>query len=354
MLIVIKDNTMKILSTIFLFLLYFISGYSQTIPLDSFYKQGTTWTETQTLDISGWKFDHREITGIQYELGNDTVISGKTYHLLEAKRIGTLTIDLIISTETHNALQNYTDFSTIGCIRTDSNKVFFLLTDTSSVPARYLMRYYSIGIENKIYDFNLSKGDTLNILGSVLTVQEIDSVRLNTGNYIKRYLFDSVKPVKYFNYWLQGIGSNFGLLNPNKQTFLIESSLCYNNSRVSFNFTDSTNLSNAYLYERELYYLYNSCFSALSVNNNTIRKTELMVYPNPLSDNTIHIESGSNDKIEMIVIYDVTGREQYRLNKPFASATDNTIIIPTVQKGAYLVKVFFSDNSCFTKPLMKY
>lgn len=72
-------------------------------------------------------------------------------------------------------------------------------------------------VERLLYDFNLSIGDTVRIWpadgsdGGDLVVDEIDTVKMG-GVYRKRLLLYGIMGSGLHEYWIEGIGSTYGLL----------------------------------------------------------------------------------------------------------------------------------------------
>lgn len=99
--------------------------------------------------------------------------------------------------------------------------------------------------------------------------------------------------------------------------------------------------------------------------NNRIRKLTVPVsveevsknitfnlYPSPLSNDELHIETSTNDKIANIQITDVTGKLMQSISHPFATASDDMIKV-SAEKGTYFIRILFTDNTSVVKPFVK-
>lgn len=164
----------------------------------------------------------------QYTITGDTVINTLTYHKLQ--KTGVKYLEDLLGNCTSNIAYVINQFA--GCFRNDSTnkKVFFIYPMTSN--------------DTLLYDFNLSIGDTvppspLNDNGNFINVvTDIDSVFLG-GVYHKRFKLDSCWQQLYY---IEGIGSTYGLLSPamcpfeaiyNLQCFTKNSMTVYPNSTTT-------------------------------------------------------------------------------------------------------------------------
>jgi hypothetical protein len=94
----------------------------------------------------------------------------------------------------------------------DSPNGFIRMDSTKKV-------YFNDGIEHLLYDFNLQVGDTF--VGNsfwanhlyTLVVDSVDSVTLENGVKNKRILFGDNLSGYPTEYWIESVGSNFGLIS---------------------------------------------------------------------------------------------------------------------------------------------
>ena len=118
-------------------------------------------------------------------------------------------------------------------------------------------------IEELWYDFNLNVGDTMryaHLNNDYMVLSSIDSILYDwmTDTYRKTYVFDE----DYF-YWIEGVGSNFGLLQYLPFCGYSESLLCYHeNGEVVF-------------------VLDSPCYQSNTDNVSENIEQEIQVYPNP-------------------------------------------------------------------------
>jgi hypothetical protein len=197
------------------------------------------------------------------------------------------------------------------CMVRDSNQqwLFFNFMDQS---------------ETALYDFSLEDGDSivLNSNGNdfVSYVYQVDSVLL-AGHYRKRmYLSD------YFNIieWIEGIGSNRGLIVPYHEPTCGGYSLsCFHeNDILVYSGPDSI------------------CWFSEYVNNVGTEKFEsgpsLKIYPNPAND--IITVDGFNESLfgELILLRDIMGRT---LIKNVINSTKQSLNIDNLTAGVYTIAV---------------
>lgn len=100
---------------------------------------------------------------------------------------------------------NINNASYRGAIREINKKIFIV--------------HFTNNSETLLYDFNLNVGDTAKVITYsgwqyAYKVASVDSINLN-GQYHKRWKFNQYNPTfHYEEYWIEGIGSSFGLLSP--------------------------------------------------------------------------------------------------------------------------------------------
>ena len=85
------------------------------------------------------------------------------------------------------------------------------------------------------------------------------------------------------------------------------------------------------------------------VNETAISAIDLLVYPNPGSD-ALYIQSGNNNSIKQIDVFDVSGKLIFTQNESTYSTTINT---SNWVKGVYAVKIQNSNNQFLVKKIVK-
>jgi hypothetical protein len=217
----------------------------------------------------------------------------------------------------------YTD-SIIGYIREDNRKIFFIYQ---------ISAYRNDWEEELLYDFNLEKNDSTIILGHIFKVNDVDTVDIN-GNPIKRITFSDND-----EYWLEGIGSNFGLISVGNN---VDTGAC-DNSLICFK-------ENEFEYVNEEFSAsYCDLFTGMHNAPNT--PEECKIIPNPAYNNapvkvkmpfkdhfTINIYASSGQKAKTTNFY---GHEYY-------------IGIADLPKGIYLYSVKNNKNFNCSGIFIKY
>lgn len=240
-------------------------------------------------------------TTIIRKLGQDTLINNLTYNQV----LVAYDDDPSATWENYGAL-----------IRQDSfGKVFFT----------------EDGYETLIYDFSLEIGDTFHIAFLCdLIVEDIQMVSLNNGEERKKIIFQD----PFFSggdwcYWIDGIGSNFGLRS-DLYCWLdyTEELLCY-----------YSNDEQQYPRDPE------TCFI---VSLNEVSHTEYKIYPNPVAD-LLFIESDMN-LIGSFYIYDLSGQ---LVKKGDVEKADTQVDIAEFENGFYLIQLELADGGFVSKKFIK-
>ena len=330
-----------LLSLAFLTQHSFSFGQTQ-IPLDSFYVPGTSWTEVATTDLSPCSTgDDISNYGILYKIERDSIISGKTYHLVSSCDKGSFgqTIDCSLGPSSFAHAGSCPSQAPIfAMIRTDSNRVYFTLL-VSQAESFIPYGCDSVGVEYLFYDFNLSMGSI--IPNTVIsdggswpimdTVSVIDSDSLSNGNYVKRYNRTLV----------YGVGSRYGFINywslyvfgpgPSAYQYV----LCYDNPHFSYHFTYQPGALPGNLQ--------NDCFDMDAYINSINAPTMSNLYPNPA---TQQLTVTNNHSITSICIMAITGQTIYnqQVNAPTAQ-----IYVAELPAGLYFIKINGSEIKKFVK-----
>ncbi len=312
------------------------------IPIDSFYTDGTTWT-----NVFLWRNSPNSSTinagvvGYHYTIKGDTTASGIQYHKLYYKTLGSYLsgpydYTWIKSYDTAPKVYEY-----MGRIRIEDKKVFFTYEGKYSAPA------YPKGQEVLLYNFDMKIGDTPVFAGhkTVMAVAMIDSLKMQNGQYMKLYYLDSARN----HYIAEGIGLQDGLLGPSiasgSDPFLGSSiSLCYNAAPLSYHFEERARIAPG---------LTNSCFDIklLDVHNTVLLPGDIQLYPNPANDR-ITIQGNLARKTATIIIRNITGQMFYSDNVKIANNRINkTVKIAGMPAGVYYVTIA-SDKDCLSMKLV--
>ena len=350
---------MKIYLPILFFLLMLPKpSFGQGIPIDSFYRDGATWTKACYFENS-W-CSHcitQELKGYNLVIMGDSVIQGGQgpvdYKLLYYRFTGGYLYDIPVfgaTTLTFNYPDSINHY--LGRIRISDRKVFFTL---EIEPA---MSYgcWTPGTELLLFDFGLNVGDTLNYMcNSKITISSIDSLQLQSGIYLKKY--ESGMPT------IEGIGNFYeGLLDLQSMLFTGpfwgaqgDYFLCYENKELSY-YTQNHSLGYGF---GENCFIRDTTTGVDSTNNNnnaannkTGSDSTVTIYPNPLKGNPLHVLTDNNSQIEKIELYDMISKVCQVYEHPFQSWTENELRIP-FKTGVYFVKIVFADKSYVVKRLVK-
>jgi len=211
------------------------------------------------------------------------------------------------------------------------------------------------GIIDTIYDYNLSVGDTVKFLKFIrqfltedgdtcLIVKKIDTIFVQ--NHYRKSI--SFKPI-YTDFqsdkllvekWIEGIGSNHGILYP-----LHIKPLNYNEIE-GLEREDLTCFSenNALVWQNSVY---NTC-TLLAINDLTLTD-KIEIYPNPASQLfNIKIPDELGNSLSKIELFDVIG------NRILTQSSDNyPINITHIKSGIYLVVIYMGERK-ITKKIIIY
>lgn len=254
----------------------------------------------------------------QYTITGDTVINSLTYHKIQ--KTGVKYLEDWMGSCSSNIAYAINQYA--GCYRNDSinKKVFFIYPMTSS--------------DTLLYDFNLSIGDTvppspLNDNGNIVNiVTNIDSVYL--GNvYRKRYQLDSCMFPQQL-YYIEGIGSTFGLLSTTRCPFEeIYNLLCFTENSLTVFPNNTTTCSVVTSITEKLY------------------ASKFSVFPNPTSGTiTITTDLQSYN----ISIFNSTG--QLVLKKNIISHS-YLFDISELPSGLYLIQFSENDEQLYKQTLIR-
>ncbi|MEI2696287.1 MAG: T9SS type A sorting domain-containing protein [Saprospiraceae bacterium] len=235
---------------------------------------------------------------------DDTLVNGLVYH------------KVYYSYDSINTVWNYR----YGFIREDTLKRVYYKRDHDN--------------EVLLYDFNLNVNDTFKIDEfCTLQVVEIDSISLNDGQTRKRLkLVRKGEPGWGHEYWIDGIGSQFGLINHFGfcVTDYSDVLLCfYNNNKLLFPMAPA------------------SCF--LTKNDEASNEPRIKLFPNPFHS---YIEfENSNSQFRSFKLTTLTGKVM--LNGRFEDA-GSKINTEALIYGIYLFIVEAENGKQCVSRLIKY
>ncbi len=328
---------------IFLFLLVISSFRSSAqIPIDSFYTDGTTWTNINDVSIgAGSRYYYEWTEGFEYKVDGDTNISGKTYRKLYYRSIGKYGYKFAYYATIVEYLHDTTvsPFKYIGELRIDSSKVYF--TNHFEWPWQY--PDYGSGVEKLLYNFDRQIGDTSNLyFFTKQTITSIDSILIG-GRYLKRYYLNN-SPT---NYEIEGIGYMGGFLGmyttfrylPFKGDVY---SLCYQSPSMAYKFPVPD--------VPVEWHILNNCFDMHMLSTEKHEMNEAVtIYPNPAS-NAITIKGKLKGRNAIVTISNSIGQAVYRST---INVTDNTlneaINISGIAAGVYSISITAENENLLQK-----
>ncbi len=172
-------------------------------------------------------------------------------------------------------------------------KVYFTRLTNDPVPFPICVEGDSLPVNayTLLYDFDLEVGDTVQWKPQPNVVQAIDSIQLDNGAWRRTFVFDTNNP----HFWIEGIGSNFGLLGSfaNSQITDISCQLqCFRyNSQVMYSTVDAV-----------------FCDSiAVATNEPNSLAYALKIFPNPAA-NEVTIALPATELPASVRLTDVLGR----------------------------------------------
>ena len=217
----------------------------------------------------------------------------------------------------------------LGYLREENGYVIFI--DTSSTV-------------DTIYNFNLHVGDSVlyNFYGTssqYIYISTIDSISIN-GNYYKVFHFTepNFPPLCLKELWIEGIGSIHVPLFPANPT-LFETEMPDSMYLTCYKKNDSIIWSNTH---------YNDCYIniVLSINDSQKPIKDILIFPNPVS-NELTIDLPKNtDSNYIISIFDLTGKIIFRQN--YQSNAKTIINTSDLTNSYYLIQIKSLDKIYWT------
>lgn len=296
------------------------------VPIDSFYRDGSTWTLIDNWYHSNSSSSYSEGTfGFQYQVQGDTIIAGKTYRKLYYRDIGAFSLTTGIHGQS-NVNTTISPFKYLGELRIDNRRVYFTNHTWLSGP------YYLPNVEKLIYNFDQQPGDTTSKWYTKITVTKVDSIIIN-GLYVKRYFFDSTN----YDWELEGIGGPLGFLGWNFTSFFFTGgptyALCYTSGALSYHFPVPKVPVD--------WWVLQNCFdiSLLGINDKRNEQENLQLYPNP-SNGNFSLSGHLNGQKVGIHICNTSGQTVYSANIVVDSNYINKDFnLQNLQSGIYFIKL---------------
>ena len=260
------------------------------------------------------------------------------------KRFALTDEDTIIDNETYKKLYFYknVEFDTatatyIGALRENSQKQVFY---------RGLNGYRDMDdsphaiqeLNDMIYDFSLSVGDTLPIgyfnmsPEIILSVANIDTI-INNGIERRRFTIQAFGG-SIVGYWIEGIGNREGLFFP----FHITTADIWGNTRC-------------YIHNGELLYSNythggNDCVTPLMGIESIVEDNSITLYPNPTNS---EVNISSQNIINSIEIFNSLGQRVYQ---SVVNSMEKVIDISSFVNGVYILGVN-TENGVIRKKIIK-
>ncbi|MDR0603208.1 MAG: T9SS type A sorting domain-containing protein [Bacteroidales bacterium] len=243
----------------------------------------------QSLEYCQWGVDPY-INSYFIKIGVDTVLNSHVY-----KKIY------------YSKSENFDTVNTVGFIREDNRKVYFLANSSLE--------------EGLLYDFGISVGEQvaiqnyyLNNSTKNLLLKEIVNIDI-AGKQVSKYIFQGTE-----EYWLEGIGSIFGILNSG--------------------FGDTTDCYyDLICFKENLLTYINPKYSNCDLTTSHVRRLDNEKYNICLKivHNRVIILS-SAQTISKVKIFDISGKMIYN------QLHGDTIDISPFSKGLYLIRVYDINN----------
>lgn len=289
-----------------------LSLFSQTTIYHPFPSNNAQWNESQS--ANGIPCEH-----FQYNLsGLDTLIQSVSY-----KKILKTTVTYQLYTSGPNTgMCNFCCASSpvisyAGCIRNDSlaKKVYYIIPSTNK--------------DTLLYDFSLQVGDTLKTyittLCSPVKITYIDSILIGSSYRKQWHVANCFSG--YTTNIIEGIGSDFGLLEQISHLQKVSSLNCYSEQSVTL-YPNSNSFN---------------CPSLITGITN-INHKNLTIFPNP-TKNIITI-SQTEPTFKKYEIYDINGR---LISENKINSILQKIDLTGYAEGMYIVKLIGNQKVEFKK-----
>ena len=222
------------MKSVFLFFAFIASGlpvYGQG-DYRPLLKEGKVWQE-HISSSPDYKWVHT------YSIDGDTLIDGEKYYKLYKQT----SLYTITQMGAEPELETAYDIQYETALKEDAGRVY---------------SYYN-GNTSLLYDFNLKTGDiAFETNLSITSVTKVDTIIVGGNKYRRLWLTETYKSnsqVKYTGYWVEGIGSMYGIMTSHGWDAIPISLLdgCYEDGTLIFSAEDFNDLSNTKPVDNESY-----------------------------------------------------------------------------------------------------
>lgn len=302
---------MKTITILLVLTCFFMTGFGQVYQ--PFPTSSAMWRESSN------GFQCSCCSEYQYTITGDTILNTLTYHKLQ--KTGVKYQEDWNGNCTSNIAYSINEY--VGSFRNDStNKLINFI-------------YPSGSADSILYDFNLAIGDTvppsqLNEHGNIVNViTAIDSV-YSGGVYRKRFKLDDCSFEPQQLYYIEGIGSTYGLLSPTfcpfeaiytLECFTIDSQSVYPTSGAS-------------------------C-SLITAGDEILSVNQFSIFPNP-TNGLVKIES--NLQLFNISIFNSSGLLVHQKNVNFNAFSLDLSFLPT---GLYSIEFSNNEKQLYKQTLIR-
>lgn len=138
------------------------------------------------------------------------------------------------------------EYGQIGLLRMDTPyRLLFLRTDSLASGHKYhqIINSFSTTEETVLHDFDVELGDILDFKHQAKVVQEIDSLEVADGKVVRRLWFNNQYGDPTYDYWLEGIGSIYGLFGAYTTNVNLLTGLPFGLPRITLYCFSSSNLN---------------------------------------------------------------------------------------------------------------
>ena len=304
-----KTHVYKLVLGLLLTLLLNVNSYAQDYEYIPIVKSGVQiWTTESSSEGFGGHYSRFALTE-EDTIMDDGKLYKKLYFFLDSAF-------------------NHSTAECIGGIREEDKKVYY------KGKASYDGEPWTTGL---LCDFSLSVGDTFDVppfWDLTVIVIDVDTVDFLGIQRRQIHLGFSDWADAMFK-WIEGIGSDLGLLFATYQRFLLKinangSLLCYlNNGELQYNNSGDK-----------------GCFPIIGLDEIKLEDNSINLYPNPTSK---EVNISSENIINSIEIFNSLGQKLYQTN---VKAKGKTLDINSLSKGVYIIGVS-TDKGYVRKKLIK-
>ena len=195
---------------------------------------------------------------------------------------------------------------------------------------------YDASDELLLYDFSLEEGDSIVVdIWNFPKTMKVDSVRYETiAGLNRKIIYFKVPPFEPLEFWVEGIGSNYGLLD--RGFFAIDAEsrlLCFEHLDQSVNFT----LIECFFPDAPT-----DCSFPTASEHVFAEKLELNIYPNPSSEIINVSVAGKINRDYSVHLFSYMGTGiNAEVNR---QANNFTVNISELNAGIYFVEIMDEKN----------